>query len=76
MQDLGTLPDCRIKFFFVRAERTSSKLTVRENIEKGAVAYPLIALVSVELHSLGLEVSVSLLVLLVSVELHSLGLGS
>ena len=37
---------------------------------------PLVSLVSVELHSLGLGVSVSPLLALVSVELHSLGLGS
>ena len=37
---------------------------------------PLVPLVRVELHSLGLGVSVSPLVALVSVELHSLGLGS
>ena len=36
----------------------------------------LVPLVSVELHSLGLEVSVSPLVSLLSAELHSLGLGS
>ena len=34
------------------------------------------ALVRVEWHSLGLRISVSLLVSLASVELHSLGLGS
>ena len=37
---------------------------------------PLVTLVGVEWHSLGLGVSVSPLVSPVSVELHSLGLGS
>ena len=37
---------------------------------------PLVPLVMVELHSLGLGASVSSLVALVSVKLHLLGLGS
>ena len=42
----------------------------------GGVTPPIVPLVRVELHSLGLRVSLSSLVALIGVELHSLGLGS